>query len=101
MGDYSLAAAPARNQANESSPATSAIEEVKSKPAEAAARVAARPAVVDVSQERLSVAIEFGAREIESSPSWLTLSGCETKLGGVLFLINLIQAWSRKRYGYV
>lgn len=90
--DYSLVAAvPIRDDGKVSPAATSGVQEVGSKPGESATRVAAKPAPVDLDRERSPGAIESAASENESSPCWLNLSGCETRIGGVLFLINLIQ----------
>jgi hypothetical protein len=59
---------------------------VDSKAAENVSGIAEKPAAMTSDEAR-----SRGASEIQNRPFWLNLSGCETKIGGVLFLINLIQ----------
>jgi hypothetical protein len=64
----------------------SGLPGVDSKPAESVSGIAEKPVAITSDE-----ASSRGAGEIQNQPFWLNLSGCETKIGGALFLINLIQ----------
>jgi hypothetical protein len=79
-------ATPLRSAAEVQALATSGSQRVHSKATDSVKGGTAKPAELNSDEARLA-----GANEVENLTLWRDLSGYETKIGGVLFLVNLIQ----------